>query len=52
MLLYDRDFAEVLVNLHRDYLADCEPMDLAVWRTRPFRHRVIENAAQIASPLL
>lgn len=52
MLLYDRDFAEVLVKLHRDYLADCEPMDLAVWRTRPFRHRVIENAAQIASPLL
>jgi len=52
MLLYDRDFAEMLAKLHRDYLAECEPMDLAVWRTRPFRHRVIENAAQIASPLL
>ena len=52
MLLYDRVFAEMLIKLHHDYLAECEPMDLAVWRTRPFRHRVIENAAQIASPLL
>jgi cardiolipin synthase A/B len=52
MLLYDRDFCELLIALHRDYLTQCEPMDLAVWRTRPFRHRVIENAAQIASPLL
>ena len=52
MLLYDRDFCELLVTLHRDYLTQCEPMDLAVWRTRPFHHRVIENAAQIASPLL
>jgi hypothetical protein len=52
MLLYDRVFAELLVKLHHEYLAQCEPMDLAVWQTRPFRHRVIENAAQIASPLL
>lgn len=52
MLLYDRVFAELLVKLHHEYLAQCEPMDLAVWQTRPFHHRVIENAAQIASPLL
>ncbi len=52
MLLYDRVFAELLIRLHHDYLAQCEPMDLEIWRTRPFRHRVIENAAQIASPLL
>ncbi len=52
MLIYDRVFAEMLVKLHHDYLAECEPMDLTAWRTRPFRHRVIENAAQIASPLL
>jgi cardiolipin synthase len=52
MLIYDRPFAEDLLALQRRYLEACEPMDLRAWRARPFRRRMLENAAQLASPLL
>jgi cardiolipin synthase len=52
MLIYDRPFAEDLLALQRHYLEACEPMDLRAWRARPFRRRMLENAAQLASPLL
>lgn len=52
MLIYDRPFAESLLALQRRYLDDCEPMDLQAWRARPFWRRMLENAAQLASPVL
>jgi cardiolipin synthase len=52
MLIYDRPFADELLGLVRLYLQDCEPMDLRAWRGRPAWRRVVENAAQLASPLL
>jgi cardiolipin synthase A/B len=52
MLIYDRPFAESLLALQRRYLEDCEPMDLRAWRARPFWRRMLENAAQLASPVL
>ena len=51
MLIYDRRFAEELLALTRRYLEDCEPLELGAWRARPFR-RMLENAAQLASPVL
>jgi cardiolipin synthase len=52
MLIYDRAFAEVLLSLQRRYLEDCEPLELNAWRARPFWRRMLENAAQLASPVL
>jgi cardiolipin synthase len=52
MLIYDRPFAESLLALQHRYLEDCEPMDLHAWRGRALWRRVVENAAQLASPLL
>ena len=52
MLIYDRPFAEELLALGRRYLEACEPLELGAWRARPFRRRMLENAAQLASPLL
>jgi len=52
MLIYDRPFAEQLLALQRHYLEACEPMDLRAWRARPLWRRVVENAAQLASPVL
>jgi cardiolipin synthase len=52
MLIYDRPFSESLLALQRRYLEDCEPMDLRAWRARPFGRRMLENAAQLASPVL
>jgi cardiolipin synthase len=52
MLIYDRSFAEVLLALQRSYLEDCEPLELNAWRARPFWRRMVENAAQLASPVL
>jgi cardiolipin synthase len=52
MLIYDRPFAEELLALQRRYLEDCEPLDLHAWRARPFWRRMVENAAQLASPVL
>ncbi len=52
LLVYDRAFAAELLALQQRYLLDCEPLDLGPWRGRPFWRRVVENAAQLASPLL
>lgn len=52
MLIYDRPFAEDLLAMQRRYLENCEPMDLRAWRARPLWRRVVENAAQLASPVL
>jgi cardiolipin synthase len=52
MLIYDRPFAEQLLALQHRYLEDCEALDLRAWRARPFWRRMVENAAQLASPVL
>jgi cardiolipin synthase A/B len=52
MLVYDRTFAERLLALQQSYLADCRPLELDEWRRRPGWRRLVENAAQLASPLL
>lgn len=52
LLLYDRTFAEALLALQRQYLDACEPLVLDQWRGRPAWRRMLENAAQLASPVL
>jgi len=52
MLIYDGAFAASLLTLADRYLEDSEPLDLRAWRGRPGWRRVIENAAQLASPVL
>jgi cardiolipin synthase A/B len=52
MLVYDAAFAGRLLALQRSYLADCDPVELQAWRRRPGWRRLVENAAQLASPVL
>lgn len=51
-LLYDRDFAQRLLALQRSYLKQCQPLDAHDWARRGLSRRILENAAQLASPLL
>ena len=51
-LLYDRDFAQRLLTLQRSYLTQCQPLDARDWERRGLSRRILENAAQLASPLL
>lgn len=52
MLIYDREFAQQLMALQRSYLSACVELGQTEWRMRPGWRRMIENAAQLASPLL
>jgi cardiolipin synthase len=52
LIAYDRAFAEAVAALARRYGAQSERLDPAVWARRPTRQRLIENLAQIISPLL
>jgi cardiolipin synthase len=52
LLIYDAGFAGELMKLYRSYLANSAPLDPAAWAARPARHRIAENAAALAAPLL
>jgi cardiolipin synthase len=51
-LIYDRGVAERLLALQRSYLGQCKPLDAILWEGRGLGRRILENAAQLASPLL
>jgi cardiolipin synthase len=51
-LIYDRGMAERLLALQRSYLRQCKPLDAILWEGRGLGRRILENAAQLASPLL
>lgn len=51
-LIYDREVAERLLALQRSYLKQCKPLDASLWKGRGLGRRILENAAQLASPLL
>jgi cardiolipin synthase len=51
-LIYDREMAERLLALQRSYLRRCKPLDARLWEGRGLGRRILENAAQLASPLL
>ena len=50
--VYDPDFAERLIALQDQYIADSIPVDLQTWQQRPGKERFIENLARLTSPLL
>lgn len=52
LLIYDREFAQRLLSLQRSYLAHCTELDLRTWRSRSAGRRMLENVAQLTSPLL
>lgn len=52
LLLYDRDASRALARVQQAYLDRSHRIDRAGFEARPAWHRVIENAAGLASPLL
>lgn len=52
LLLYDADAIKRLQAIQDDYIAASDPLQLAAWRTRPRRQKLLENIARIMSPLL
>jgi len=51
-LVYDTDFASQLRFLQREYIEDSRRVDLARWRRRSWKLRLVHNAAGLLSPLL
>lgn len=52
MLAYDARFGAAVRDLQQGYAAQSEPIDLQRWRQRRRFTRLLENAAQLVSPLL
>lgn len=52
MIAYDADFGRAVRELQRRYAEQSEPIDLQRWRQRRRFTRLLENAAQLMSPLL
>jgi cardiolipin synthase len=50
--VYDPDFAQRLLALLDEYIANSKPVDWQTWQQRPGSERFIENLARLASPLL
>jgi cardiolipin synthase len=52
LFVYDTEFAKALRDLQQSYMDDSDLLDPAVWATRSFGERFLENAFRLASPLL
>lgn len=52
LMIYDAEFSQQLRTLQDQYLANAVPMDLQTHEQRPLHERLLENAAQVVSPLL
>lgn len=52
LMVYDADFSQQLRTLQDQYLAKSAPINLKTREQRPLRERLLENAAQLVSPLL
>jgi len=52
LLIFDQQFATKIATLQESYLQKSTFIDLAVWRKRPFRHRLLDNTVRLLGPLL
>ncbi len=52
LFVYEPEFAVELRALQQTYLDDADRLDPAIWRTRWFHERFLENTLRLASPLL
>ena len=52
LFIYDEAFAAELGALQERYIQNSVTLDAAAWRSRPGRHRLLENAARLVGPLL
>jgi cardiolipin synthase len=52
LFVYEPQFGEALRALQHSYIEHSVRLDPAVWATRPFRERFVENALRLLSPLL
>jgi cardiolipin synthase A/B len=52
LFVYDDLFAAELRALQRTYIDDSDRIDLATWKKRSFKQRLVENVLRLASPLL
>lgn len=51
LLLYGTEAVAPLKTVLEAYAAEARPIDLAEWRKRPFRSRVVENLARLTAAL-
>ncbi len=51
-IVYDPAVVVQLRAVQERYLAECDRLDLATWRQRPFSQRVAQNVARLADSLL
>ena len=52
LMVYDKEFSQQLRALQDQYMSQSIPIDLKTREQRPLRERLLENAAQLVSPLL
>jgi cardiolipin synthase len=52
LAIYDVTFTERLRSLQLGYAAECQPLDFAAWRSRPWPLRLAQNTARLLGPLL
>ncbi len=52
LIAYEKRFTERLRATQLSYSLGAEELDLAIWKSRPWRHRLIENVAHLLAPLL
>ena len=52
LVIHDPGMTSRLKAEQQRYIANCRSLDLAQWRQRPFRVKLGEHLARLASPLL
>ncbi|WP_176594099.1 cardiolipin synthase [Sphingobium sp. EM0848] len=52
LIMHAGEQVGALKAIHRHYMGNSDPLDLAVWRARPGASRLWENLARLVSPLL
>jgi cardiolipin synthase len=52
LIAYDAELTQQLRRLQADYESRSTTLELAAWRRRPRRRRLLENVVRLASPLL
>jgi cardiolipin synthase len=52
LFIYGAEFANDLRALQQTYIADSDHLDPAVWDSRSFKERFIENTLRLVSPIL
>jgi cardiolipin synthase len=52
LFVYEAEFANDLRTLQQTYIADSDLVDPAVWGSRSFKERFLENTLRLVSPIL